>query len=84
MKEPRDCDTGRREFIRRGAIAGGLAWTAPVIVTSLTSVAGAQGTPAPDDGPTTTTEPSEAAAPARTGPPPPAAAPARTEPTFTG
>lgn len=35
----------RRELIRRSALAGALAWTAPVIVGSLTSPAAAASTP---------------------------------------
>ena len=72
----------RRDLIKRGVIAGGLAWTAPVLVQSMTSPAGAQTSPAPPD---TTTTTSTTTAPPVIGPstvgPPPAIL---SEPGFTG
>jgi hypothetical protein len=47
-----DPGVSRRALLRRGAVIGGIAWTAPIIVQSLTSPAGAQvspGPPRPDD-----------------------------------
>ena len=73
----------RRDLIKRGVIAGGLAWTAPVIVQSMTSPAGAQTSPAPPT--TTTTNSTPTTAPPVIGPstvgPPPAIL---SEPGFTG
>jgi len=36
-----DTGIGRRDLIRRGAVAAGVAWTAPLIIDSLASPAGA-------------------------------------------
>ena len=73
-------EVNRRDLIKRGVIAGGLAWTAPVIIQSMTSPAGAQTSPAPPDTTTTTSTTAPAIGPA-TGPPPP---PIISEPGFTG
>lgn len=84
MSERNARNISRRDLIRRGAVVGGLAWTAPVIVSSLSSPAGAQVSPPPDNGQTTTTTTttrSPSQAPTAAGPPPP---PVRAEPTFTG
>jgi hypothetical protein len=46
--DPRaDPGVSRRALLRRGAVIGGIAWTAPIIVQSLTSPAGAQVSPGP-------------------------------------
>jgi hypothetical protein len=42
-----DPSVSRRALLRRGAVVGGIAWTAPIIVQSLASPAGAQVSPAP-------------------------------------
>ena len=40
--------SSRREVLRRAAVMGGLAWTAPVLLGVTTSPAGATGTPPPE------------------------------------
>ena len=71
----------RRDLIKRGVIAGGLAWTAPVLVQSITSPAGAQTSPAPPDTTTTsTTTAPPVIGPSTVGPPPAILS----EPGFTG
>jgi hypothetical protein len=47
MADEPDPSVSRRALLRRGAVVGGIAWTAPIIVQSLTSPAGAQVSPAP-------------------------------------
>jgi hypothetical protein len=47
MVDEQDPSVSRRALLRRGAVVGGIAWTAPIIVQSLTSPAGAQVSPAP-------------------------------------
>ena len=47
MAEEPDPGVSRRALLRRGAVVGGIAWTAPIIVQSLTSPAGAQVSPGP-------------------------------------
>jgi hypothetical protein len=50
-----DRSVSRRDLLRRGAIAGGLAWTAPLVIQSLTVPAGAQTSPTPPSSTTSTT-----------------------------
>lgn len=70
-----DRSVSRRDLLRRGAIAGGLAWTAPLVIQSLTVPAGAQTSPTPPSSTTTTsTTPGGASAPL----------PVTSDPGFTG
>jgi hypothetical protein len=43
--EPDRAGLSRRELIRRAAVVGGVAWTAPMIIDSLATPAGAVGSP---------------------------------------
>jgi hypothetical protein len=47
-------DESRRDLIKKGVVAGGIAWTAPVL-TTMRSAASAAGTPPPSSSTTSTT-----------------------------
>ena len=55
MTEESGHQISRRRLIRRGVVVGGIAWTAPIIISSMASPAGAQASPNGTTPTTTTT-----------------------------